>query len=110
MRYISTSCGLSQGTFARQWEAVDNHHSKLWRKYFHESEELHEKNEFSARISKQLELPIELTGSSVENPRDAMSPAFMGGISLAYQGFLTFLQEDDSILQIDRDKSDLPTF
>ena len=57
-----------------------------------------------------MELPIELAGSSIENPRDFIDPALLGGISLAYQGFVTFLPEDDKVLQIDWDGSDLPTF
>ena len=57
-----------------------------------------------------MELPIELAGSSIDNPRDVMNPALLGGISLAYQGFVTFLPENDKVLQIDWDESELPTF
>ena len=72
--------------------------------------ELYEKREFSNRVPRQLELPIEMAGSSIENPRDVMSPALIGKICLAYQGFMAFLPDNDMVLQIDWDESKLPTF
>ena len=75
-----------------------------------ENKVLYEKEDFSARVAQQMELPIELAGSSIDNPRDVMNPALLGGISLAYQGFVTFLPKNDKVLQIDWDESELPTF
>ena len=75
-----------------------------------ENKAMYEKDNFSERISWQTEFPIELAGSSIDNPRNVLNPALLGGISLAIQGFVTFLPNDDKVLQIDWDESQLPTF
>ena len=75
-----------------------------------ENKALHDKDNFSERISKQMQLPIELAGGKCKNPVDVMNPALIGGMALAYQGFATFLPEDDSTLKIDWDESKMPTF
>ena len=48
-----------------------------------ENKEMYEKGAFSDRIAQQMQLPIELAGADIENPRGVMSPALLGGISLA---------------------------
>ena len=45
-----------------------------------------------------MELPIELTGSSVDNTRNLMNPALLGGMPSAYHGFVAFLPEHDKVL------------
>ena len=75
-----------------------------------EKTKMHEKSEFPDRIIKQMELPIDLAGSSIENPKDVMNPALMGGISLAFQGFQTFLPSDDKVHEINWDECQIPTF
>ena len=96
------------------WELIGDRvkspHQIMEEILLHENQELYEKDDFSTRMSRQMELPIELAGSSIENPRDLMNPALLGGISLAYQGFPTFLPEHEKVLQIDWDGSDLPAF
>ena len=75
-----------------------------------EKSSMHEKSEFPDRIIKQMELPIDLAGSSIEHPKDVMNPALMGGISLAFQGFETFLPSDDKVHEINWDECQIPTF
>ena len=75
-----------------------------------ENKAMYEKDDFSVRITRQMELPIELAGPSIDNSRNTLNPELLGGISLAFQGFVTFLPKNDKVLQIDWDESQLPTF